>query len=700
MKLKLIACAAMAFARAYAQEIPPVVQVKASADLQRERDTASRTTITREEILKFGDANALDVLKRLPGVSIGEGGPRMRGLGAGYTQILVNGDRPPPGFSLENLTPDMIDKIEVMRSATAEHSMQAIAGTINVVLRKTAGKPSRDWRAAATVPGRMPSRSASLGLADKDDAGSYTFNGSLVQGNNHAPEHTDILETAPDGAIISQRLEEDDSRNRFLFVNLNSRVNWNRSATETLGWQIFVAGVRFRADRARDVQLTGGSRLPFARSDYWRRDENLSLRTEGTWSRKWGDGGRLESTLSLNGNKDRRDRVSSYDANAGTRSLDRRYLVDVDGRRSGWIGKLALPSSQSHAFSLGWDISASRQDEQELQDETARNGAPTATAIDFERESRARLRNLAAYVQDEWELGKGWSLYAGLRRETSETRSSGSGLTPARTRAGITSPILQALWKLPGEQRRQLRFALARTYKAPSTNQLLPRRFLSLVNNELAPDSSGNPALKPELARGLDLTFEAYGADGALFSLSAGARRISDVIYSAISQRDGRWVSMPSNFGDARTGSVELEWKGPISGTPLRFSFSGGRHWSRVGAVPGPGNRLARQPRWTANLGGEYRAGPWGAGANLAYTDSGWVRVTEWQSFYNGVQRNLEIYASYRSSPASQWRFTAGNLLRQPGVNRSLHADAGGRRASTDSIAKPAWVRVGYEHTF
>lgn len=98
MKIRLIACAAMAFARAYAQETPPVVQVRASADMQRERDTASRTIITREEILKFGDANALEVLKRLPGVSVSDGGPRMRGLGAGYTQVLLNGDRPPPAF--------------------------------------------------------------------------------------------------------------------------------------------------------------------------------------------------------------------------------------------------------------------------------------------------------------------------------------------------------------------------------------------------------------------------------------------------------------------------------------------------------------------------------------------------------------------------------------------------------------------------
>lgn len=695
MKLRLIACAAMVFARAYAQETPPIVQVKASADMQRQRDTAARTTITREEILKFGDANALDVLKRLPGVSVSDGAPRMRGLGAGYTQILVNGDRPPPGFSLENLTPDMIDKIEVTRAATAEHSAQAVAGTINIVLRKSAGKRSREWRASATVPAHLPSRSASLGLADKYDAGSYTFNASVTQGNNHAPEHTDVLETNPAGTVTSQRSEDERSRNRFLFFNVNSRINWTLSADETLGWQTFASVVRFRADRTRDVQLTGGTILPFSHSDYGRKDEAESLRTEGSWSRKWGDGGRIESTLSLSGDQAQRDRRSSYDARPGERTLDRRYDVDGGSRRSGWIGKLALPPARGHALSFGWDVSSSRQHEHELQDETA-----AANAMDFDRNSIARLRNLAAYMQDEWDIGEGWSVYGGLRRETSETRSSGTGFSPMTTSAGVTSPILQALWKLPGEQRRQLRFALARTYKAPATNQLMPRRFLSLVNTELAPDSSGNPNLRPELARGIDIAYESYGKDGALFSLAAGTRRITDVIFNAVSEQDGRWVSSPSNFGNARTSSLELEWKGPIPATPLRFSLNAGRYWSHVDAVPGPDNRLARQPRWTANAGGEYRSGPWGAGANLAYSATGWVRVTQWQSIYNGVERKLEGYASYRTSPASQWRVTAGSLLRQPSLSRNVYADINGRKENATSISNSAWIRASYERQF
>jgi len=697
MRLQLIACAAMVFARAYAQETPPVVQVNASADLQRQRDTASRATITRAEILKYGAVSALDVLKRLPGVSVSDGVPRMRGLGAGYTQVLLNGERPLPGFSLESLTPDMVDRIEVIRAATAEHSTQAVAGTINIVLRKSAGKPSREWRASATAPAHLPSRSAGLGLAGKDDTGGYTFNASLTQGNNHGPEHTDVLESKPDGTVTSRRIEDERSRNRFLFLNLNSRVNWKLEPGTTLGWQTFLGMRRLDADLARDVQLTGGTDLPFTHSDYRRRDKAATLRTEGNWSRSWGDGGRIESTLSFSGDQAQNDRNSGYQVQPGERALARRYDVDDGSRRGGWTGKLSLAPGPGHALSLGWDASSSLQRQHELQDETATS---QAGAIDFDRTSRVRLRRLAGYVQDEWDMSDGWSVYGGVRRETSDTRGSGSDFAAVTTRTGVTSPILQLLWKLPGEQGRQLRIALARTYKAPATNQLMPRHFLSLVNTELTPDSSGNPLLRPELARGFDVAFESYGKDGALFSLAAGTRHISDVIFNAVGRQDGRWVSSPSNFGNARTGSLELEWKGPVPDTPLRFSLNTGRYWSRVDAVAGPDNRLARQPRWTANAGGEYRAGPWGAGANLTYSATGWVRIAQGQSVYNSVVRDLEGYASYRPSPDSQWRIGAGSLLRQPSLAKNLYVDDNGRKENATSTGAGAWIRVGYERQF
>lgn len=124
----------------------PTVEVKAArSDYDPRRDdTASKTVINQDELTKYGDTNVYDVLKRAPGVTVTGNTIRMRGLGAGYTQILVNGERPPPGFSLDNLPPDQIEKIEIMRAATAEFSMQAIAGTVNIVLKKSVARPQRD----------------------------------------------------------------------------------------------------------------------------------------------------------------------------------------------------------------------------------------------------------------------------------------------------------------------------------------------------------------------------------------------------------------------------------------------------------------------------------------------------------------------------------------------------------------------------
>ena len=70
----------------------------------------------------------------------------MRGLGAGYTQILINGDPAPQGFALDQLSPSQIERIEVLRAPTADQSAQAIAGTINIILKEAPRRSQRDLR--------------------------------------------------------------------------------------------------------------------------------------------------------------------------------------------------------------------------------------------------------------------------------------------------------------------------------------------------------------------------------------------------------------------------------------------------------------------------------------------------------------------------------------------------------------------------
>ena len=74
------------------------VEVKGkNADYDPRRDdTATKTVINNDEIIKYGDTNVFDILKRAPGVTVIGNSISMRGLGNGYTQVMVNGERPPP----------------------------------------------------------------------------------------------------------------------------------------------------------------------------------------------------------------------------------------------------------------------------------------------------------------------------------------------------------------------------------------------------------------------------------------------------------------------------------------------------------------------------------------------------------------------------------------------------------------------------
>src|SRR5690349_20152204 len=63
----------------------------------RRISTASKIVVGREELDRNGDNSLGEVLKRLPGVTMsgppGSGGSaQMRGLGNGYTQMLLNGE--------------------------------------------------------------------------------------------------------------------------------------------------------------------------------------------------------------------------------------------------------------------------------------------------------------------------------------------------------------------------------------------------------------------------------------------------------------------------------------------------------------------------------------------------------------------------------------------------------------------------------
>ena len=103
LPLGAITLAVMSTSPAFGQAAPQQVEISGQVQSdteQRRRDPVAKTIYGRDELDKYGDTSVSDVLKRLPGVNMQGGNPRLRGLGAGYTLLLINGEPAPPGFSL------------------------------------------------------------------------------------------------------------------------------------------------------------------------------------------------------------------------------------------------------------------------------------------------------------------------------------------------------------------------------------------------------------------------------------------------------------------------------------------------------------------------------------------------------------------------------------------------------------------------
>jgi outer membrane receptor protein involved in Fe transport len=687
---------------ACAADVPDPQQVVISgarAD-QRQRETTTSIVINHADIVRQGDLALSDVLKRLPGISIsgtpGQGGAiQMRGLGNGYTQILLNGEPVPAGFSLDAIAPETIERIEILRSATAELSNQAVAGSINIILKKAVKRGQRSLTASVARQHGVNTPSLSTQLSDQGDAFSYSLAATLTRKRSENP-FTDWQEQRdPDGALTLLRRTPQTESGRTDALTLTPRLNWKLDGGDTLSWQGF-AYIR-RVDnlaRADEATLLGTP------SAYPRNTANFianffMLRSDATWTHTLSNGDKLEMKLGASSNR----RTGTFDFHG----------MDTDGQPlarhhvdSGPVensvtstGAYRHPIGDSHAIALGWDASRARRSED--RDETLfdANGAlQSRNNADY----TAAVNRLALFVQDEWQVSKRYSLYLGLRHERLDTASralAANAPDALDNRAAVWSPSMQSRYELANKD--VLRLALSRTYKAPELVKLVPRRYTKDNNNNPTnADEQGNPELRPELTWGLDAAYEHYLGDGALLSASVYARRIRDVTQWRLFEQDGVWVTAPFNDGNARVHGVELEAKLRVT-QALDVRANVARNWSRVENVPGPDNRLESQTPATANLGADYRWTQWTFGGNLNYQAAGPSRQSVRVLNDASAKRELDLYALWKVNGKTQLRLSASNLLHQQASETSSYVDNSGTTRTVRLTPTQATLRIMLE---
>jgi len=268
---------------------------------------------------------------------------------------------------------------------------------------------------------------------------------------------------------------------------------------------------------------------------------------------------------------------------------------------------------------------------------------------------------------------------------------------PVEQRSTVLSPVLEWMRKLPGD--RQLRFAASRSYKAPNMLDLIPRRFTADNNNSPTnPDTQGNPALRPELAWGLDAGVDVYFAKDGLLSASIYARDIDNVILPTLYRENGRWVTMPANGGGARVFGLTLEARIPLTNAlTLRANATFNR--SRLASVPGPDNRLAAQTPLSGTTVLSFRQGALTLEGEFSYEAGRPSRESATDVATAPYQRKLDLRAAWKLAPRHQIRIGLSDVLRPDRTTSERYEDGNWRQTSIRTFGG-ATVRLNYQQSF
>ena len=638
---------------------------------QRRLSTAAKTVIGREELDRNGDNSIADVLKRLPGVTLG-GAPgrggrvQMRGMG-NYTQMLVNGERPPPGFSLDSLPPDQVERIEVMRGPVAEHSTQAIAGTINIVLREGYRQKDRTLRISDSVEQGRHDTNLSITVPGQKGKLTWLLTGSAMANRRLAESRTRNLDIADSGDVTRDELTTSASSTRTVGLHLSPRLDYRFDNGDTLSWQQFLASHRSKGASTNDVaQATGSVPPEYDHLDGRTESTGVFTRGFGNWVHKMDKGAKLDVKFGFGGGRmENENRRQGY--SGGVQAQDWVDDTSSRSRSANTSGKYTSPLGEGHLLAAGWDLEAQHTTQARV---SLLNGEEQFAGSGDDTD--ADTRRVAAFIQDEWDVSKRFSTYLGLRWEGIRTSSAGTVADVSNT-TSVWSPVLHGVWRIPGREKDQVRASLTRSYKAPNTGELLATPSFSNRNSATTPDSRGNPDLKPELATGIDIAYERYIGRSGVLSASVFARQIDQLIRrrTTLEQtpQGERWVTMPVNVGKADTRGIELEAKFRLADVmkdapdiDLRSNYS--HFWSHVDGIPGPDNRLDQQARASANLGFDYRmkSRPLTLGASVNWTPATEYQISANERVSTGERRQFEAYGLWKFKGGNQVRLFANNL--------------------------------------
>lgn len=668
---------------------------------ERRESAAGKIVVGRDEIEKYGSSELVDVLRRLPGVTVINGTVSLRGMGAGFTQILIDGERVAPGFSIEQLSPEQVERIEILRAPTAETGARAIAGTINIILRKPRRNKQDDFKAGLRTEERHFGGDVSLSRNDAlSENGTYSL--TLTGRHNRTGSQSRsrvIIEDIPSGTVRLNRNIETTSIDESWNTTLNSQVQWKWGDGQQLVIQPFFSRGHYESNGEDMLTQAIGANPPYATSRGRFGVYTSNARFTATLSKQLTDktkvelrsgAGRVQRHLAFGDNLFDALGISNLAQTTDTRSRDVSWNASA---------KVIHQFSDTHKFTSGLEIEAVQRIDHTR---VLLNGLPQLAEFGSELDLSTRRR--ALYAQDEWDPAPNWSANVGVRWEGFEIRSNadnGGAGGAVRNISSIVTPLAHLVWRFNAPKKDQLRLSITQSYQTPALFNLVPRPRLDSTypvpgpNIATNPDYAGNPLVKPERANGVDFGYEHYSEGGGVFAINLFSRRINDLVRGVILLENVSWATSPRfvqrgrNIGRATSNGIEFDAKLQLNeimagGPPVDLRANVSVFDSKVNSVPGPNNRINGQPRAKGNFGVDYRpkGSAFTVGATVSYTPAYTIQDTDTQQSGSNANRGIDAYVLWTITPATKLRLTVSNLAPRDSIG-SITVMTGLQRQST-----------------
>lgn len=670
-----------------------------------------------EYFQRFEPLTAGDALKRVPSVTflsdvIESDGARLRGLDPGYTQILINGDKVPGSnadrsFFLDRIPAELVKQVEIIRSSSARRTGDAVAGTLNIVLRD-----------AYTLDGGYV-----RGGALHFDDGEIKPTGGLFYGGQLGPGRI-LIGANVQGRYNPKRKtslrygDSPENNPNFVAEDFDNRED----QTDTRDGTDYAFNAAYGIDGdTTDFEISGN----YVRTDRTETERSFEYDDPAAVSGSVGNGGNL---LTDNANVNEIDQENysiagklSHEWSLGKTTLKASYArfedkqdetefeIDFEEDEPAFEGELTrrritdqeLSAGLEHEFPLGEgfdfvvggfyqdkdrrnNVTGAAQEEDlpastHAWDQFASN--PTEFAGPFEDFEPAigGIGTIEEVRKDVFALIEAdsgpikWE--AGVRWENTDVTINDATVDPALARTRLSYDFLLPSASIKWDTGAgRITASIARTVRRPRFDYITPATLEEELGDN---DLRGNPLLKPESAWGGDLGYEHRIGSTGVIGVNVFYRKVKDLTElvtlldeegNAIegSEGEGTFVLQPQNVGDGEVWGIEFDASTSLSflGLPDTGVFGNlSLIDSEIEDFAGK-RRFNGQSKYVYNFGFIQNLRDFGAAFGATYRKQGraFDRIVS-EEVTTSYGADLEIFVEKRFGNSFTIRAVGSNLL-------------------------------------